>query len=188
MEHLRAGYFTLKKNAAAGIDGETWRHYGENLEANLRDLSIRLQRGAYRARPVRRVYIPKGDGRQRPLGVPTLEDKIVQRAVVAVLDAIYETDFLGFSRGFRPERSPHQALDALTVGIERKKVNGDGAPSSRDPSGLRAARDSERLPNRRPERRSTGLGRLEVAAPATDEPTGRTPIPIAEGLGTPPAA
>ena len=107
----------------AGIDGETWRHYGENLEGNLLDLSERLKRGAYRARPVRRAYIPKADGRLRPLGVPTLEDKIVQRAVVEVMNAIYEEDFLGFSYGFRPGRSPHQALDALSVGIMTKKVN-----------------------------------------------------------------
>src|SRR5499427_3354739 len=110
-------------DAAAGIDGETWRHYGENLEDNLRDLSGRVARGAYRARPVRRVYIEKADGRKRPLGVPVLEDKIVQRSAVGVLNAIYETDFLGFSYGFRPGRSPHQALDALAAGIYRKKVN-----------------------------------------------------------------
>ena len=113
----------MKRDAAAGGDGETWGHYGEELEANLRDLAERLKRGAYRARPVRRAYIPKADGRQRPLGVPALEDKIVQRAVVEVLNAIYEADFLGFSYGFRPGRSPHQALDALTVGIMTKKVN-----------------------------------------------------------------
>jgi group II intron reverse transcriptase/maturase len=105
------------------VDGETWRHYGERLEENLQDLSERLKRGAYRAKPVRRAYIAKMDGRQRPLGVPVLEDKIVQRAVVEVLNAIYETDFLGFSYGFRPGRSPHQALDALAVGIWGKKVN-----------------------------------------------------------------
>jgi RNA-directed DNA polymerase len=93
------------------------------LEKNLQDLSERLKRGAYRARPVRRAYIPKADGRLRPLGVPTLEDKIVQRAVVEVCNAIYEEDFLGFSYGFRPGRTPHQALDALSVGIMRKKVN-----------------------------------------------------------------
>jgi RNA-directed DNA polymerase len=97
VERLRAAYHALKRDAAAGIDGETWRHYGEALEENLRDLAARVKRGAFRARPVRRVYIPKADGRQRPLGIPTLEDKIVQRAVVAVLTAIYETDFLGFS-------------------------------------------------------------------------------------------
>ena len=123
LDRLHDAYFALKRNAAAGIDGETWRHYGENLEENLRDLSGRLQRGAYRAKPVRRAYISKTDGRQRPLGVPALEDKIVQRAVVEVLNAVYENDFLGFSYGFRPRRSPHQALDALTVGIERKKVS-----------------------------------------------------------------
>jgi group II intron reverse transcriptase/maturase len=123
VERLRAAYFASNPNAAAGVDGETWRHYGENLEENLRGLSERLQRGAYRAQPVRRSYIPKTDGRQRPLGVPALEDKIVQRAVVEVLNAIYEVDFLGFSYGFRPKRSPHQALDALTVAILTKKVN-----------------------------------------------------------------
>src|SRR3989442_6342276 len=123
IDRLRDAYFTLKRDAAAGIDGETWRHYGENLEANLLDLSGRLQRGAYRAKPVRRAYIPKADGRLRPLGVPALEDKIVQRAVVEVLNAIYEVDFLGFSYGFRPGRNPHQALDALSVGILTRKVN-----------------------------------------------------------------
>ena len=123
IEQLRAAYFALHRDAAAGIDGETWRHYGGNLEANLLDLSGRLQRGAYRAKPARRAYIPKADGRVRPLGVPTLEDKIVQRAVVEVLNAIYEVDFLGFSYGFRPERNPHQALDALSVGILTRKVN-----------------------------------------------------------------
>ena len=123
IDQLRAAYFALPRHAAAGIDGETWRHYGESLEANLQELSGRLQRGAYRAKPVKRAYIPKADGRVRPLGVPTLEDKIVQRAVVAVLSAIYEADFLGFSYGFRPGRNPHHALDALTVGITTQKVN-----------------------------------------------------------------
>src|SRR5437764_10684864 len=113
LETLRMAYFSLKKEAAPGVDGETWRHYGEELEKNLQDLSERLERGAYRAKPVRRVYIPKADGRQRPLGVTALEDKVVQRAAVEVLNAIYETDFLGFSYGFRPGRSQHQALDAL---------------------------------------------------------------------------
>ncbi|PYU37693.1 MAG: group II intron reverse transcriptase/maturase, partial [Acidobacteria bacterium] len=123
LETLRMAYFSLKKEAAPGVDGETWRHYGEELERNLQDLSERLKRGAYRAKPVRRVYIPKADGRQRPLGVTALEDKIVQRATVEVLNAIYETDFLGFSYGFRPGRSQHQALDALYTGLLTKKVN-----------------------------------------------------------------
>jgi len=125
VERLRTAYLAIKRNAAAGIDGETWEHYGENLEANLQDLSHRLKRGAYRARPVRRVYIPKvgKPGELRPLGVPALEDKIVQRATVEVLNAIYEQDFLGFSYGFRPGRSPHQALDALAVGIGTRRVN-----------------------------------------------------------------
>ena len=122
-ERLLDAYRALKRDAAAGVDGETWQHYGENLEGNLRDLSERLARGAYRAKPVRRAYIPKPEGRQRPLGVPALEDKIVQRAVVEVLNAIYETDFLGFSYGFRPAKSAHQALDALAVGITTTKVN-----------------------------------------------------------------
>jgi RNA-directed DNA polymerase len=123
LETLRMAYFSLKKEAAPGIDGETWRHYGEELESNLQDLSERLKRGAYRAKPVRRVFIPKADGRQRPLGVTALEDKIVQRAAVEVLNAIYETDFLGFSYGFRPGRSQHQALDALYTGLLTRKVN-----------------------------------------------------------------
>src|SRR5215472_13438291 len=123
LETLRMAYLSLKKEAAPGVDGETWRHYGEELERNLQDLSDRLKRGAYRAKPVRRVYIAKTDGRQRPLGVPVLEDKIVQRAVVEVLNAIYETDFLGFSYGFRPGRSQHQALDALYTGLLTRKVN-----------------------------------------------------------------
>src|ERR1700732_4429697 len=123
LETLRMAYFCLKKEAAPGVDGETWRHYGETLENNLQDLSHRLKRGAYRARPVRRVYLPKADGRKRPLGVPALEDKIVQRAAVEVLNAIYETDFLGFSYGFRPKRSQHNALDALYTGLLTKKVN-----------------------------------------------------------------
>ncbi len=103
IDTLRFAYSQLKRHAAAGVDGETWRHYGEALEENLQDLSHRLKRGAYRAKPVRRVYIPKADGRQRPLGVPALEDKLVQRATVEVLNNIYETDFLGFSYGFRPQ-------------------------------------------------------------------------------------
>jgi group II intron reverse transcriptase/maturase len=120
---LREAYFALKRSAAAGVDGQTWEAYGKELESNLQDLSDRLGRGAYRARPVKRVYIPKADGRQRPIGIPVLEDKIVQRAAVQVLNAIYETDFLGFSYGFRPGRSAHMALDALAVGIQTKKVS-----------------------------------------------------------------
>jgi group II intron reverse transcriptase/maturase len=123
LETLRLAYFSLKKEASPGVDGETWRHYGEQLEGNLQDLSERLKRGAYRAKPVRRVYIPKADGRQRPLGVTALEDKLVQRAAVEVLNAIYEPDFLGFSYGFRPGRSQHQALDALYTGLLTRKVN-----------------------------------------------------------------
>jgi RNA-directed DNA polymerase len=123
VDRLRAAYWALNPRAATGVDGVTWLEYGEDLEKNLRDLHARVHRGAYRARPSRRVYIPKADGRQRPLGVAALEDKLLQRAVVEVLNAIYETDFLGFSYGFRPGRSPHQALDALATGIFRKKVN-----------------------------------------------------------------
>ena len=123
LEMLRWAYLGLKREAAPGIDGETWRHYGEALEENLQDLADRLKRGAYRAKPVRRVYIPKADGRQRPLGVTSLEDKLVQRATVEVLNAIYEADFLGFSYGFRPGRSQHQALDALYAGLLTRQVN-----------------------------------------------------------------
>jgi hypothetical protein len=123
IEHLEGAYFALKRDAAPGIDGETWQHYGAALEENLRDLSGRLARGAYRAKPVKRTYIAKADGRPRPLGIPTLEDKLVQRTTVEVLNTIYETDFLGFSYGFRPGRSPHHALDALYAGVLTRKVN-----------------------------------------------------------------
>ena len=122
VNRLRQEYYTLKRESAPGVDGQTWKQYGENLETNLQDLSDRLHRGAYHAKPVRRVYIPKPDGRQRPIGVPTLEDKIVQRAAASVLSAIHETDFMGFSYGFRPRRSAHNALDALAVGISTQKV------------------------------------------------------------------
>jgi group II intron reverse transcriptase/maturase len=122
-DRLRSSYVAIRHNAAAGVDGETWASYGEGLEAKLQDLHGRVHRGAYRAKPVRRVYIPKTDGRQRPLGIAALEDKIVQGAVVEVLNAIYEEDFVGFSYGFRPGRGAHDALDALSVGITRKKVN-----------------------------------------------------------------
>ena len=120
---LRQAYYSLKRSAAAGVDGETWTSYGQNLEENLLDLSGRLQRGAYRAKPVKRGYIPKPDGRQRPLGVTVLKDKIVQRSAVEVLNAIYEVDFLDFSYGFRPGRSPHRALDALYAAIMTRKVS-----------------------------------------------------------------
>lgn len=120
---LKAAYSWLKRDAAPGVDGLTWREYEQNREANLVDLHARLHRGVYRACPSRRQYIPKADGRQRPLGIAALEDKIVQRAVVEVLNAIYEESFLGFSYGFRPGRSQHDALDALAVGITRTKVN-----------------------------------------------------------------
>jgi len=123
LDRLEAAYWALEPKAAAGVDGVTWTDYGEDLEENLRDLHARVHRGAYRARPSRRVYIPKPDGRQRPLGIAALEDKILQRALVEVLNAIFEEDFLGFSYGFRPKRSPHQALDALAAGIGGKKVN-----------------------------------------------------------------
>src|SRR6266496_5696626 len=123
VDRLRMAYFALSPKAAPGVDGVMWADYGVDLEDNLRDLHARVHRGAYRARPSRRVYIPKPDGRLRPLGVAALEDKILQRALVEVLNAIYETDFLGFSYGFRPGRSPHDALDALFVGITGAKVN-----------------------------------------------------------------
>jgi RNA-directed DNA polymerase len=123
VDRLRAAYWALNPRAATGVDGVTWHEYGLDLEANLGDLHARVHSGAYRARPSRRAYIPKPDGRLRPLGVAALEDKLLQRAVVEVLNAIYEADFLGFSYGFRPGRSQHQALDALAVAIERRKVN-----------------------------------------------------------------
>ena len=123
LRRLERAYKAIKHDAAAGVDGETWKHYGENLKQNLEDLAGRLARGAYHARPVRRVYIEKADGRKRPLGVPVLEDKIVQRSTVEVLNAIYEEDFLGFSYGFRSKRSPHHALDALAQGLWEKWVS-----------------------------------------------------------------
>ena len=123
IELLERSYFALKRNAAPGIDGVTWQAYGENLEENLPELHARIQRGCYRARPARRSYIPKPDGTERPLSVLCLEDKIVQQAVVFVLEAIYEADFQGFSYGFRPGRGQHDALDALHAGIYRKPVN-----------------------------------------------------------------
>jgi len=123
VELLRESFYALKRKAAPGVDGLSWPEYETGLEGRLADLHGRVHRGAYRASPSRRVYIPKGDGRQRPLGVAALEDKIVQQAVVTILNAIYEEDFLGFSYGFRPRRSQHQALDALSYALTRKKVN-----------------------------------------------------------------
>ncbi len=122
IECLRLAYRETKPRAAAGVDGVTWQQFGKDLESNLQDLSERLRKGAYRPKPVRRAYIPKADGKVRPLGVPALEDKIVQRAAVEVLNAVYEQDFVGLSYGFRPKRNQHNALDALSVGLERRKV------------------------------------------------------------------
>ena len=123
VDRLRAAYWAIRPNAAPGVDGVTWEAYGHELEANLRDLHARLHAGRYRAKPSRRAYIPKADGRQRPLGIATLEDKIVKRAVNEILNTIYEEDYMSLYYGFRPGRGPHDALDALAVGIERKKVN-----------------------------------------------------------------
>jgi RNA-directed DNA polymerase len=123
IELLRTAFFALKRNAAPGVDGLTWQDYEADLERKLDDLHARVHRGAYRASPSRRQYIPKPDGRQRPLAVAALEDKIVQRATIVLLNAIYEEDFLGFSYGFRAKRGQHDALDALIVGITSKKVN-----------------------------------------------------------------
>jgi group II intron reverse transcriptase/maturase len=120
---LRESYFGLKRRAAPGVDGVTWKQYEQGLENRLADLKDRIHRGAYRAQPSRRIYLLKADGRQRPIGIAALEDKIVQQAVVTILNEIYEVDFRGFSYGFRPGRHSHQALDALSVGIQRKKVN-----------------------------------------------------------------
>jgi hypothetical protein len=120
---LRESYYSLKRKAAPGVDGMTWREYGEDLEARLSELHGRIHRGAYRARPSRRTWIRKSDGRKRPLGIAALEDKVVQYAVGKVLNQIWEEDFLGFSYGFRPGRGQQDALDALWVGIVRKKVN-----------------------------------------------------------------
>ncbi len=120
---LRESYYALQRSAAPGVDGVSWQQYEQDLEARLIELHGRVHRGAYRAQASRRVYIPKADGRQRPLGIASLEDKIVQQAAVTILNQIYEVDFRGFSYGFRPGRSPHQALDALNVGIQRKRVN-----------------------------------------------------------------
>jgi RNA-directed DNA polymerase len=123
LDLLRDSYYALKRQAAPGVDGVTWQEYETGLAGRLTDLHSRVHRGAYQAQPSRRVYIPKADGRQRPLGIAALEDKIVQQAVVTLLNQIYEEDFLGFSYRFRPGRSPHQALDALSVALTRRRVN-----------------------------------------------------------------
>src|SRR5271170_3255428 len=123
VELLRLSFFEIKKDAAPGVDGLTWQDYESDLDRKIDDLHDRVQRGAYRAQPSRRLYIPKPDGRQRPIAIAALEDKIVQRATAAVLNTIYEEDFLGFSYGFRPKRSQHDALDALVVGITSTRVN-----------------------------------------------------------------
>ena len=120
---LRLAFHALKRDAASGVDGLTWKDYEADLERKLESLHAQVQRGAYRALPSRRQYIPKPDGRQRPIAIAALEDKIVQKAVLAVLNAIYENDFLGISYGFRPGRSQHDALDALIVGITSRKVS-----------------------------------------------------------------
>src|SRR6266705_735611 len=123
VELLRLAFLALKRDAAPGVDGITWQDYEADLERRLVDLHDRVHRGPYRVQPSRRRYIPKPDGRQRPLAIAALEDKIVQRATLAVLNGIYEEDFLGFSYGFRPKRSQHDALDALSAGIIGTKVN-----------------------------------------------------------------
>jgi retron-type reverse transcriptase len=120
---FREAFFALKRDAAPGVDGLAWETYEADLDLKLTDLHSRVQRGAYRALPSRRAYIPKADGKQRPLAVAALEDKIVQKATVAVLNCIYEEEFLGISYGFRPKRGPHDALDALVVGISTRRVN-----------------------------------------------------------------
>src|SRR5947209_890052 len=120
---LRASFYRMKREAAPGVDGVSWQEYETGLEDRLMDLHSRVHRGAYRAQPSRRVYIPKADGRQRPLGVAAVEDKLVQQAVATILNQIYEEDFLGFSYGFRPGRSQHDALDALSYALLKKKVN-----------------------------------------------------------------
>ena len=123
LDSLRQAYLSLSRKAAAGIDGATWQAYGEDLESNLENLCGRVHRGAYRAKASRRVYIEEADGRLRPLAVAALEDKIIQRAVVKMLDSIYEADFIGFSYGFRHGRRQHNALDAVYVGLTMRKVN-----------------------------------------------------------------
>jgi retron-type reverse transcriptase len=128
LHHLSVGllhdsFYALQRQASPGVDGVTWQEYENGLEDRIRGLHRRIHQGAYRVRPSRRVYIPKADGKQRPLGIAALEDKVVQQAVVTILNQIYEQDFKGFSYGFRSGRSPHQALDALSVAIQERRVN-----------------------------------------------------------------
>jgi group II intron reverse transcriptase/maturase len=123
VDTLRQAFYALKRKAAPGVDGVTWEDYEADLEPRLEDLHDRVRRGAYRPQPSRRTYIPKADGKRRPLAIAALEDKIVQGATVMVLNSIYEGDFCGFSYGFRPGRGPHDALDALAVAIDKRKVN-----------------------------------------------------------------
>lgn len=123
IDHLRDSYIELNRNAVPGVDHVTWHQYGEDLEKRLENLHERIHNGTYRAKPSKRIYVPKPDGKQRPIGIAALEDKIAEMAVVTILNRIYEEEFLGFSYGFRPERSPHRALDAIYVGITKRKVN-----------------------------------------------------------------
>ncbi|TYL71483.1 reverse transcriptase domain-containing protein, partial [Bradyrhizobium cytisi] len=123
VDALRTAFYALRRKAAPGVDGMTWQDYEADLEPRLEGLHQRVHRGAYRPQPSRRTYIPKADGKRRPLAIAALEDKIVQGATVIVLNAIYEGDFCGFSYGFRPGRGPHDALDALCVAIDKRKVN-----------------------------------------------------------------
>jgi len=154
VDRLREAYRALNPRAATGVDDVTWEDYGLGLEENLQSLQTRVHGGSYRARPTRRAYIPRPDGRMRPLGVAALEDKILQRAVVEVLNGIYETDFFGFSYGFGPGRSAHDALDALAFGIDRRKVSWVLDADIRDFFGQLdhdSAGEVPRAPHRRPE-------------------------------------
>jgi len=173
---LRLSFYALKRSAAQGVDGVTWQDYESDLESRLQGLHKRVHGGAYRAWPSRRKYAPKPDGRQRPLGIAALEDKIPQRAVVAVLNAIYEEDFLGFSYGFRPKRSQHDALDALMVGIQRRKnvlvdlLHQQTLAADRVQH-LHHQRPQQPLRcDRRPPPRARTCGRTAATAPATLRP------------------
>src|SRR5665213_2946295 len=184
VDRLRGAYLALKREAAPGVDGVTWADYGQDLEARLEDLHGRVHRGAYRARPSRRRFIPKADGKLRPLGIAAVEDKIVQRALTEVLNAIYEADFLGFSYGFRPGRGQHDALDALAVGIDRAKVNW---VLDADIAGFFDTVDHDRLiefvEHRIGDQRVIRLIRKWLKAGVTDEDgrTGPTPVGTPQG-------